>query len=1492
MSKSMYSLTNPQKSIWLTEQFYKGTSIENIAGTATILEKVDFEKFEKAINLFIEKNDSFRLKFILKNNEVKQFVEDFSFISFEKILVSSDKDVKKIEKELSTFVFDTLNSFLFKFKLFEFPDGHGGFVITMHHLISDAWTSGIVISEIINLYDALLNNEPISSEKAPSYIDYIISEKEYKNSEKYLKDKDFWNNLFQTIPDAGTIPSKNTNSLLSSSAKRKQFVLNKEMLVLIKAFCKTNKISEFNFFMGILALYISKASSLNDFIIGTPILNRSNFKEKHTAGMFISVVPFKVSLDYNNSFIQFASTISKDFFSIFKHQKYSYQDLLEDLREKHGNNIPNLFNILFSYQNMRSNKQTAKTTYDSKWLFNNNISEDLDIHLYDINDTGNVIMAYDYRTEKYSVEEIYSIHERLLNIINQILKNTDILLKDIELVTPSEKKKLLYDFNNTKVDYSKDKTIVEFFEEQVFKTPDNIAVVFGDDKLTYKELNEKANSLAYYLRENNIDKNDIVGIMVNRSLEMIISILAVLKSGACYIPIDPEYPQDRIEYMLSNSNAKMLLTFEKLGNKINFENKLFVELTNELYNSHKKNLENTNEPDDLSYIIYTSGSTGMPKGVMLTHKALSNLTNYCNRYVKYLKDNKYRAIVSVTTVSFDIFIFETLISLQKGLKLVIANEEEQTIPRLLSTLIEKNNVEIIQTTPSRMQLLVNNIKDIPNLSKLKFITLAGEQLPISLVNDLKKIASPIIYNGYGPSETTVFSTLTDVTNHNPITIGKPLDNTQIYILDSNMNICPINVPGEIYIAGDGVGLGYMNNKDLTNKSYLPNIFSEESKLYKTGDLGFYRINGEIMCLGRCDNQVKIRGLRIELEEIENEILKSNNIDNCIVVKKVSDDGHEFLCAYFTSSCDVNIDTIRKALNKSLPKYMVPQYFIKLDSLPYTPNGKVDRKKLPMPNVESLNKEIVLPRNTTDELLINLLKDLLHIENISVEDNFFELGGDSLTAINLCTKIYSEFNVQLFVKDILENPVIFDLSDLLSSKDIKSTNNNKIKLSEKHSYYPASSAQARMYYASSIAENSVLYNIAGGLIFDKTPNISKLQNAFNKLIKRHSSLRTYFEIYENQVVQKIKNTVNFNLEIDNNAINEKQIDEVFATFNTPFDLSKAPLFKARLVNMDNNKSFLMISMHHIISDGASLSIIVDDLCKLYNGKDLSDIQIEYKDYSVWENKKIKNNSLKTSEDFWLNQFSDEIPVLNMPTKSRPSVQSFEGNKINLKIDKLHTEKLNILAKELGITPYMLFLAAYYILLYKYTSQNDIIVGSPILGRNSAELNNIVGMFVNTLPIRTKIDSNLSFKDFIDNIKTICLESYKYQDYPFDELVNKLNIPRDTSRNPLFDTMFIYQNNGYLPATFDGITSEYYIPNTKISKFDLSLEIIPNNNSLDLSFEYCTKLFNKSFIENLSNHYLNILNAILENSKIKISNIDMLSKEEKHNRRVELINNYDN
>ncbi len=1471
-----YNLTNPQKSIWQTEQFYKNTSIENISGRVNILEKVDFKKFIKAINLCIKRNDSFRLKFFIENDEVKQFVEDYSEFSFEKVLVDSEKDVKKIENELANMSFETLNSYLFKFVLYEFKDGHGGFIVTLHHLISDAWSSGFLLSEIIDIYDSLKNNEELSLEESPSYVEYINSEQEYLNSDKFIKDKEYWNNLFSAVPEIATIPSLKSTST-SSKAKRKQFVLNKSLMNIIHEYCKKYKVSEFNFFMAVLSIYLGRVSSLDEFVIGTPILNRSNFKEKHTSGMFISVIPFKISIQ-DLAFSDFVSNISKDFLSIFRHQKYPYQTLLEDIRKEHGSNIPNLYNVMFSYQNMRSNKQTAKTNYETNWIFSNNISDDLDVHLYDINDTGDNLIAYDFKVDKYDIEDIYSIHARILYIINQILENENINIKDIEIVTPDEKKKLLYDFNNTKLDYEKDKTIAELFQEQVLKTPDNIAVVFEDKQLTYKELNEKANSLAEFLREQGIDRNDMIGIMVPRSLEMIVAILAILKAGGCYVPIDPEYPQDRIEYMLDNSNAKLLLSFESLKNKVNFEKTVYIELDKEVYNLSKANLDSINKSDDLAYVIYTSGSTGKPKGVMISNKNVNNfIQGMCNK----INFAKSKTIVCVTTISFDIFVLETLLPLLKGLKIVIANEDEQNDANLFNKLCIENNVKIVQTTPSRFQILINNSENPEFLNKVSDILVGGEPLPKNLFEKFKKQTKANIYNVYGPTETTVWSTVKDLTNESNITIGQPIANTTCYILDNNKKMLPCLTPGNLYIGGDGLSKGYLNNNELTSSKFIKSPFDNNELIYDTGDIAYIDYDGELIHMGRNDFQVKVNGHRIELEEIENAILKNKEIKNCVVAKKTSLDNREFLCAYFISNKDIDISQLRSLISKELPIYMVPQHFIKLDEFPYTPNGKIDRKKLPLPDNSANNKKkIVGARNDIDNNLINILQELLEIENISIDDSFFELGGDSLSAINLCAKIYSEFNVQLFAKDIMDNPVIQELSDLIASKNANTSpvQHSGIVSTQKAPFYPVSTAQRRIYYSTIIdGNNSILYNLPNIIIFNSQPNINKLNSCFNALIKRHASLRTSFEIENNDVVQKIVTSVNFNLEIQN--CDEENVDKLIKEFVKPFDLSVAPLMRAKLI-ITKNKCMLLFDMHHIISDGTSLSILVTELCKMYSNQVLPEINIDYKDYAVWETKNLKTEYFRDAEKYWLNQFSDEIPVLNLPTNPRPAIKSYDGDKVYFNVDKALSTKIYNLSNRFNASPYMILLSAYYILLSKYCGQNDLVVGTPVANRNFDELKNIIGMFVNSLPIRMSLDNTMSYSTFLNEVKNKCLNCYNYGSYPFDELVNKLHVSRDASRTPLFDTMFIYQTNGYTSASFDGKNVNYFIPNSHTSKFDLSLEVIPNHNKFDLSFEYCTKLFDKSFIENLSEHYINIIKSILENQDNKIADIDMLSNKERN------------
>lgn len=1464
MSKKFYNLSNPQKTIWLTEEFYKGTPIENITGTVMISDKVNFKQLSKAINFFIKKNDSFRLKFVTENNEVKQFLEDFKEFSFENISVINDRDVKKIEKELSLTPFCVQDSFLFKFKLFNFPDGHGGFVVNMHHLISDAWTSGLVGSEIISIYDSLLKSEEIPTENFPSYIDYIYSEQEYLSSNKYAKDKTFWNTLYETVPGVATIPSSSKNtSNFSTAARRKQFAIPSETITEINTFCKKYKISIYNFFMGVLSLYLSRVSSLDEFVIGTPVLNRSNFKDKHTAGMFINVVPFKVSINHEESFANFCSQIALDFFKIFKHQKYTYQCLLEDLRSKNSS-LPNLFNIMLSYQNMRTNKQSTKTNYEANWTFNNHIFDDIDIHIFDINDTGSLAIAYDYKIEKYSIDEIFSLHARFLNIINQILVNESILLKEIEIVTPDEKNEILYKFNNTNAYYPKNKNIIELFEKQVEKSPDNIALVFEDKKLTYKELNEKINCLANHLIENGIKANDIIGIMLNRSLELIISIFAVLKAGGTYLIIDSSLPSDRILYMLKNVKSKLLI-YDSSIKSLKY-NSLDIKILSTLSKSKNPPIITA---ENLS-VIYTSGSTGNPKGILIKRNSMINLIW---SFIHSLQANKYNNFLSICNVSFDMFGVEFFVPLILGKKLFLANNEEQKNPLYMSDLIVKNKIEYMLSTPSKLELLFSNDLFANTLKSVKVLQIGGENPSFNFLKKLKNATDAKIYNSYGPSETTSCASLKEITDINNITIGKPLSNIQMYILNKDLNLCPAGITGEIFISGEGVSKGYINNDELNKKSFIPNPFNENSLLYKTGDLAYFTDNYEIKFIGRQDFQVKIRGLRIELDEINNVVQSFSSIQKAITIY------NKHLITFITANETVDILKLKNYIKNKLPNYMLPFQIQQLTDFPISANGKVDIKELAKLKVAPIAKTIVSASTDTEKKLFDIFSNLLEDTNISITDNFFDLGGDSLSAIKLSVEIYDKFNKTITVKDIFANSSIKDLAKLLDKN--KTEESISIKKEINCNFYPLSSAQKRVYLASNMSgNNSVLYNTAGGLLLEGNLDIKKLEKCFETIINRHESLRTYFEVENGTVVQKIKNSIEFNLDISTEELADDAIDIAFRDFLKPFDLSKAPLFRAKLIPLSSNKNILFVDMHHIISDGTSVFILIDDLCKLYNGTQLPELKISYKDFVIFETNKLDNGNFKDSEKFWVNQFKNDIPVLNMPLSyPRPAMQSFEGGKVYSTIDEITMKKINSLSKDLGVTPYMFLLAVYYILLSKYTSQNDIVIGSPVVGRTSAEFYNIIGMFVNSMPLRIKHKENSSFKSFLDSVKEICLKAYEHQDYPFDELVSKLNIKRDTSRNPLFDTMFTYQNNGTPTITLDGINASYYMPDTNISKFDLSLEITPSDNGLKLSFEYASKLFKKDFIENLSNHYINVLNIVLDNLEIPLSQICVLSEEEK-------------
>lgn len=1033
MQKKFYDLTNPQKLIWFTEEFHKGTPIENITGTVIIHKKVDFKLLEQAINIFVEKNDNFRLKFILKNNKIMQYVDNYVPFSVETINISSDSELKKFEKSIATTAFKVLDSYLFIYKLIRFPDGHGGFIINMHHLISDAWSAGLGGSEIIKIYTLLLNNQDISDISYPSYVEYINSECEYLNSEKFNKDKEFWASMFETVPEIASIPSPDyfTRNNLTGNAVRAQFTLPHNLITTINSFCKNNRISIFNFFMAVFSIYIGRTSGLDEFVIGTPILNRSNVKEKRTSGMFINTVPLKISLQKITKFTELASTISSNLFSIFKHQKYPYLSLLEDLRHK-DSTIPNLYNILISYQNIRSTAQNSETPFDIQWVPNDYTSDSIDIHIYDMNDTGNITIAYDYQVIKYSTDDISGIHTRILNIINQILENNDIAVNDLEIVTPEEKNQILIDFNKNSLDYDKSKTIKEIFEEQAQAAPSDIAVVMKDEALSYKELNDKANVLANYLLSHDVKKGDIVPVLMNRSIDLIISMIAIIKSGAVYLPISTEYPSERIDYILENSKAKTVITTSSC-NLVHTDKFSTIMLDTFNYsNKLNSNPDTTVAPYDTLYIIYTSGSTGTPKGVRITNQ---NLNNFVNNFRNYFGGiNAQDNCLASTNIAFDVSIFEFFTTLLNGATLYLY--EENTINDIFNYCksIVKNNITLLYIPPNILEE-VYNILSTYSYVPIKKILIGVEPIGSATMKKYYKFNSDMkIVNAYGPTETTICATANvlaedTIKNYRVIPIGKPLSNLSLFVLDKNLKPVPVATPGELYIAGDNVGKGYLNNKELTDKSFikLPDYLTTKIA-YKTGDLVKWNADGTISFIGRKDNQVKINGHRIELGEIESCIYRYPNIDKSVVTI----DNKNKIIAYFSAEKAINVADLKAFLQRKLPSYFIPNFFVQVDKFKLTANGKVDRKALAKIKLTS-PAVYEAPKTDYQKQLASIFENILGIEKISINDNFFEIGGDSLSAIKLQIEAFNN-GLNVSYKDIFTYPTIKLLAKHTSNSD--------------------------------------------------------------------------------------------------------------------------------------------------------------------------------------------------------------------------------------------------------------------------------------------------------------------------------------------------------------------------------------------------------------------------------------------------------------------------
>jgi fengycin family lipopeptide synthetase D len=1032
-------------------------------------------------------------------------------------------------------------------------------------------------------------------------------------------------------------------------------------------------------------------------------------------------------------------------------------------------------------------------------------------------------------------------------------------ISHVEFLSPEEKHQLLYEFNNTKAAYQKEKTIHQLIEEQVRRTPNSTALVFGDKELTYEELNTRANYVAKKLREEGVGKDCIVGILINRSLEMIIGILGILKSGGAYLPIDPEYPYERIDFMIKDSEAKVLLTTAMLRSKTSFDGKSILLDEIDFDQRELENLEMINNPGDLAYVIYTSGSTGKPKGVMISHQALNNFIKGISGEIDF---SQGKSILAVTTMCFDIFALESHLPLSCGMKIVIADEKQQMDAKLLGYIIRDKSVDIVQMTPSRMKLLVSSDTGCECLKCVKEIIIGGEVFPPALLSEIRKLTNAKVFNVYGPTETTVWCTIKELNTVESINIGKPLANTCIYIVDRNNNLVPIGVQGELCIGGDSLARGYLNRMELNVEKFVSNPFKEGERMYRTGDLARWLPDGNIEFIGRVDRQTKIRGYRVELGEIENQIVQYPAIKDAFVNVEKSGTNKDVLCAYIVLKDKLNLKELREFLESKLPIYMVPAFFIKINEIPLTVNGKIDTKSLPYYAAEFLRDDVsdLIPEDDIEITIINICKRLLGIENIKVYDNFFDLGGDSLGVLLFITEIYNQFGVDINYSEAFRFKNLKEASQLIRNSINKVE--EYIKVETKHneeSLYKVSFVQANLIRGMAAFKDHSLMNMPFSIDFGNQINIKQLEKAFNLLIQRHEILRTSFHKKGSKYVQMIHKDLNYHIEYLN--INNKPWEKAIKENIKPFDISKTPLFKIILMENIEGKQKLFVNFHHFIFDIFSLNILLQEIISLYQEKNLPEVQIQYKDYSERQLTELNSKGLKDQKDYWVNLFKGWISEVSLKKDFNGFFDvQLKTDNVEVELDEYLTKILKNASLKMHTTEFIVLFSAYSIFLSKQTGLEDIVIGTFVPGRKTAQTRNLLGLCTNIVAVRTYPSIDKTIEEYVKEVKEFFIDMYNYQDYPLEKLLEDLSYENCNDCNELFTMMFDYINlNGDNLLFYGNKVKISYLDNSKTA-YDLHFRVVEQNDIKKLVMQYNSMLFKRSTIENFLSGYLDLLKQV--------------------------------
>ncbi len=1504
----VFPLSFAQQRLWFLHVLDPQSPAYNMPFALRLTGQLDIPALERTLNEIVRRHEILRTTFDVLEEQPVQLITAVQQLELPLTDLSELPPEKRESETRRLILQDALRPFDFargpmvRVSLLRLEAEEHVLSLTMHHIVSDGWSMGVLVNEVAALYPAFSAGGPSPlAELSVQYADYAHWQREWLAGEVLAEQLSYWKQQLEGAPPVLELPTDHPRPAVQSfKGAAEAFTLSKDLSDALKQLCQSEGVTMFMLLLAAWQVLLYRYTGELDIVVGTPVANRNQLSAEQLIGLFTNTLVLRTRLSAQWSFRELLAHVRETCVGALAHQDMPFEKLVEELRSERSRSHSPLFQVMFASQNLPEDDLELPRLRVSP-VDLGVTSALFDLTLNTLESDEQTYGSLHYNIDLFEPETIRRMCGNFVMLLEHVAAKPEQSISQLPLLTEAERHCLVVEWNQTSRDYASGKSLQQLFEEQVERSPDAPAVSDQDKTLSYSELNARANQLAHQLRHLGVGPEMRAGLFAERSTEMIVGILGILKAGAAFVPIDPQLPLKRISFILKDVQARVIVTQQHLADELpaDFEMIVCVD-AGEVEQYSRENPPCETATENVAYVIYTSGSTGQPKGVVVEHRHLCNTMLAAQELFEFKTGDVMSCIAPFT---FDIFYFELLTPLLAGAHCLLVTNLEMLNAGVISDVLEK--ATCIQAVPVLMRQILNSLAtdhEPRRYERIRHVFIGGEAVAPDLLREMEQAFPSAQLNVlYGPTEGTIICSHYQVANAETLRhqmAGRPMGKMRLHLLDAEGNLVPIGAAGEIHIGGASVSRGYLNRPELTAEQFIPDAFSEEAgaRLYKSGDLGRYLPDGNIEFLGRSDEQIKVRGFRMEPGEIEAVLGSHPAVRERVVVAREDTSGDERLVAYLVleETATLTAGELRSYLKERLPEYMIPSIFVFLDALPLTPNRKVDRQALPAPDTTRPELEaLVAPRTATEERLAALFAQVLNLKEVGISDNFFDLGGHSLLGTQLMSRVQEAFQVEVPVYVLFEAPTVEGLAESIDAQLRAGANRSRPERIERVARtgpLPLSYAQQRLWFIHQLDPASAAYNIPLAVRLTGRLDVSALSATLTEVVRRHEALRTTFVIHEGQPRQVIHPPTSLELAVTDltSLAAAEQEDQRIAgeEASLPFDLVAGPLLRARLLRLSEEEHVLLVMMHHIVSDGWSLGVLVREVGLLYPvlsagaESPLQELPIQYADFAVWQREWLSGEVLERQLSYWREQLAGAAAVLELPSDHpRPAVQSFRGADQPFVISARLTAELKEFSRREGVTLFMTLLAAFKALLYRYTGQTDIIVGSPIAGRNFVETEELIGFFINTLVLRTDLSGDPSFPELVARVREVALGAYEHQDVPFEKLVEELQPERLTSHSPLYQVMFELQNAPLGGLDLPGVSLELVAAENATAKFDLTMNLTETGELIAGGLGYNTDLFEAETMACMVSHFVNLLEDALDHPDGPVSALEMMSVEER-------------